>query len=641
MEIDYHGSFAELDASAAAGCDLCRLLRCALILDAKSYNDLVASTAAVQITTAAQWDGKIWLTVICGEVRSVRCGMQIWKWKEIFKPAEPTKGVVMMASGHESDIEKDLVLANSWLTDCLVNHKECAQDGSRSRPKRLIDVGESNGMARLVSTSQLAGSPESPQYTPSKRLDAYCALSYCWGGDTNSMKLSNENLDEFSKNIPWIRIPKTIQDAIITTRSLGIRYLWVDALCIIQPSSDDRSDWIEESSRMASIYRDAICTISATGAKDSSEGCFLEHAWKRYPLKRCFLPREGALRPVVASIPSYSLPKGQTQWRVLLNRVDHAPLHTRGWAFQERYLSSRILHWTEDGISWECETRRVSEVSTSTHGRAISERSLSGMSLRGLLDNWRDMVEEYSRRMLTNTSDKLVALSGVAKVFVRHLGDEYLAGIWRSSLLADLLWSHDFTHSNSEHRRGNYYFDLKWDVPTPYIAPTWSWASRPTSPIRSLGRYVRMSKQLIPGVEIDQEKTFVSLASNDPTGAVAAGQISLKAPLLTLSGIHSVPTAYNTSAWESSFPPGALVSVEFDFISLYDEPPTRLLCILLFSGIFSERKIHHGLVIEVVDASAKVYKRRGLLRLDLGTCREQRDQQIDTYLRNWNTIILV
>jgi hypothetical protein len=69
-------------------------------------------------------------------------------------------------------------------------------------------------------------------------------------------------------------LPKTFQDAIEINRHLKVRYLWIDALCIIQPTADDIGDWEEEIPLKGKVYRNSTCTIAASGAQTSNGGCF-------------------------------------------------------------------------------------------------------------------------------------------------------------------------------------------------------------------------------------------------------------------------------------------------------------------------------------------------------------------------------
>ena len=111
----------------------------------------------------------------------------------------------------------------------------------------------------------------------------YVALSYCWGGD-DSMRLTRANLDAWQQAIKIVQLPKTLRDAIISTRLLGLKYLWVDRICIIQ---DDPVDIHQEIAVMPEVYQYATLTISASSAKSSSEG-FLHTSTVTYQkLDRC------------------------------------------------------------------------------------------------------------------------------------------------------------------------------------------------------------------------------------------------------------------------------------------------------------------------------------------------------------------
>jgi hypothetical protein len=151
-----------------------------------------------------------------------------------------------------------------------------------------------------------------PDSAPQMR---YVALTYCWG-KTQNFITTLENLEGLKERIPWEKLPQTIKDAITVTRRLGIRYFWVDALCIIQDSPED---WEAESMRMADVYGGAFLTISAASGPD------VHH---------------GLTRQTVGSKPEYPLQSD--------------PLYSRAWALQERILSPRILIFGSDQIYWEC-----------------------------------------------------------------------------------------------------------------------------------------------------------------------------------------------------------------------------------------------------------------------------------------------
>ncbi|KAH6696567.1 heterokaryon incompatibility protein-domain-containing protein [Leptodontidium sp. MPI-SDFR-AT-0119] len=98
----------------------------------------------------------------------------------------------------------------------------------------------------------------------------YATLSYCWGdmmpeGSTTTMS----NIHRREERMESTGLPQTLRDAFTVTRALGIRYLWVDALCIIQ---DSREDWELESSKMASIYSNSLVSVAAELSQHCLDG---------------------------------------------------------------------------------------------------------------------------------------------------------------------------------------------------------------------------------------------------------------------------------------------------------------------------------------------------------------------------------
>jgi hypothetical protein len=101
-------------------------------------------------------------------------------------------------------------------------------------------------------------------------IGRYNCLSYCWGQGM-TLKTTQETLDLHKARIPWQSLPKTFQDAIEFTRRLGVRYIWIDSLCIIQ---HDKEDWERESAKMYEVYRKSYLTLAATSSANAEGGCF-------------------------------------------------------------------------------------------------------------------------------------------------------------------------------------------------------------------------------------------------------------------------------------------------------------------------------------------------------------------------------
>lgn len=148
-------------------------------------------------------------------------------------------------------------LARRWLKERNNSHRDCAKPAKAFMPARLvqIDRAETEWRLRLYSTSK-------------QRFEPYTALSYCWGGNQH-VKTTQDTIQRWEDAIPWQMLPKTIQDAVVTTYELGYRHLWVDSLCIIQDSIKDAS---REISMMPQIYSQATVTIAASGAKSVEQG---------------------------------------------------------------------------------------------------------------------------------------------------------------------------------------------------------------------------------------------------------------------------------------------------------------------------------------------------------------------------------
>jgi hypothetical protein len=145
-------------------------------------------------------------------------------------------------------------------------------------PTRIINVGSGQDDARLIETNGQRGT--------------YLILSYCWGKGNDRAKTTRKNIEERRRAIHTKDLPLTIKQAIEMTQRLGFRYLWVDAICIIQvhsnpPKYDELEDWRCEAPKMGQYYRDATLTIAAAAATDSEHGFVSERSSQIYPVSPC------------------------------------------------------------------------------------------------------------------------------------------------------------------------------------------------------------------------------------------------------------------------------------------------------------------------------------------------------------------
>lgn len=211
-----------------------------------------------------------------------------------------------------------------WLKHCD-HHHTCSPTDPAMLPTRVIDVGlEDQTMVRLCGTQGCRGK--------------YVALSHRWGNtDINPPFSTNrDNIETRMRGIHVIDLPVTFQDAVNVTRKLGMRYLWIDSICIIQGSD---GDWDEEAKRMEDVFSSAYCVVAATRASGTADG-FLKP-----PSSRSFVTFPDGLEScfyVCEAIDDFD------------QHVTQADLNKRGWVYQERALARRTIHFTKEQMYWEC-----------------------------------------------------------------------------------------------------------------------------------------------------------------------------------------------------------------------------------------------------------------------------------------------
>lgn len=138
-----------------------------------------------------------------------------------------------------------VILASGHPKDAVINSRICRFESQK--PRRLVSIDDITWCWRVVDTG---GQP----------VD-YCAMSYCWGDQSDPLgtaRLTKSTLADFQSWRQISELPQLYRDACTIVVQLGVRYLWVDALCIVQ---DDDVDLRTEMSNLAHIYRKATCTI--------------------------------------------------------------------------------------------------------------------------------------------------------------------------------------------------------------------------------------------------------------------------------------------------------------------------------------------------------------------------------------------
>lgn len=383
-------------------------------------------------------------------------------------------------------------------------------------PARLIEVGNADSAIwRLVATSGMTAKI------------TYATLSHRWP----SMKiftLTCENLEEVMRGLPLNVLQQTFQDAILVARRLNIPYLWIDSLCIIQNS---KADWQVQSVEMGRIYRNAICNI-ASARKSSEAGLFAV----RDPFAI-----SSNVRSMWEDAPSkaYSI----FDLRVWKYNFSLVPIHERGWILQERLLAARVLYFGDDQLYWECSELDACESFPQGLPDERRERAFCNNFKRGLdplsfpkedirtdqwlqhavRQSWDSIVTHYMGCSLTYSEDKLIAFSGLARLFAEIHEDEYLAGIWSKELPSALTW---MCRKNRRDRLGFYPEPdpMIEQVPPDTRAPSWSWASLDGDFYPARGSY--HGPELVRVLEAD-----IKPLHNDSFGQLLHGRLKINCVL--------------------------------------------------------------------------------------------------------------
>ncbi|KAF2475926.1 HET-domain-containing protein [Lindgomyces ingoldianus] len=482
-----------------------------------------------------------------------------------------------------------LTMCRKWLRGCCDNHKACKKSspGSIQLPTRIIDV----------ESSDINGTPQPRLVDGEQRHEAFAALSYCWGGE-RILTLTTETEEILRAGLPLERFPATLRDAIIVTQNLRIRYLWIDALCIQQDSTED---WTREAAKMRDVYKGAVVTIAAAASSRSSDGIFRDRALDSWA---CTVPWVNGQTPPQTVI----LRPAQ---EIYSDPARTSLMHTRGWTLQESLLAPRTIWLGAHLISFECANGQVDEAGRSTmstqnyRSKAHIQAMRATMALRliykvnrmlniphifslyypslermkdnglqslrefprfglqsfqqiltarrffsqGLLktpggslfsyyDLWCEIVTQYSTRDLTQLSDTLPALAGIANDFYHVTGDTYLAGMWKGDLMRSLCW----TSRESNNRMTNI-------AEIEYLAPSWTWASLFGHPILFYGQMTETT-EFKHQAKVHTIK--VKTAGQDPFGKVTDGLLVLTAPFLPIEDPQqpALPTSKHPHLFE-------------------------------------------------------------------------------------------
>ena len=275
-----------------------------------------------------------------------------------------------------------MLIVKNWLEECEDSHEHCSLPSSTPLPTRLISV--SAGLLRLELTKNLRSTPR------------YSTLSYCWGGSA-FLKTTTSNLRDFLIRIPAERMPQTFIDAIRVTRALGLAYIWIDSLCIVQDSDDD---WRKESSRMCDVYGGSYINIAASSATQPSQSCFTK--------PRSFVDAFSADVHVGRSRYTCEFHHVSSSYAFAINQSN---LLTRAWAIQEKLLPTRTIHIGDRGAFWDCRSSIRMEASPHLHFEPVHNMNMASLlppdvskrPEKDWAETWKHIVASYSSAKLTKS----------------------------------------------------------------------------------------------------------------------------------------------------------------------------------------------------------------------------------------------
>ncbi|KAH8691726.1 heterokaryon incompatibility protein-domain-containing protein, partial [Phaeosphaeriaceae sp. PMI808] len=368
----------------------------------------------------------------------------------------------------------------TWARNCFSFHDKCPKPLLASRlPLRLIDVmsvdfdnfksademsmtdfdmlslDERPGV-RIISTNSL------PLDTP------YLTLSHRWGNPPSILLTRNTKYLLYGDITPYLLScgeAAVFRHAIHVTKALAFRYIWIDALCIMQ---DDDSEKTIEIMQMDQIYLNSTLNISAAEAQGREGLVFDRDILSTNPCGATVKAPEATEDAHLQAFPN--------KWYL---RPSEAPLNKRGWVFQERMLAPRITHFTKSQVFWECHSLEASEILPqgllSEPLRLDKGVETSSQSTKGQVRlRWYELVEAYSRTELSFADDRLLAVSALAKRCCLGMGldsSDYLAGMWKIDLPLSMLWCQR-SHLDVVTSQSTVNIER-----TMRHAPSWSWAS--------------------------------------------------------------------------------------------------------------------------------------------------------------------
>lgn len=477
------------------------------------------------------------------------------------------------------------------LKQCKSRHARCRVGSIEVHwyPTRLVEVLEDGG-ARVIETSETT--PTGP----------YATLSHCWGA-TPMSTATTENIGRLKHHIAMPDLPKTFRDALQFIKAIGISFIWIDSLCIIQDSVED---WKFESRTMLQVYRHAECNIAAADSEDSRGGLFRERNHAILPSG--WFPLDGDVPELKGAGCCSAVPYIYFR-NAVDDQIGSSRLMHRGWVFQEWAASRRVIAFGRDQVFWDCSALLQSDVlpghrinefplkdskldlpnlNEDVMGMAVSKHvfpevfSRSYKSLEKGLLAWQDIVQRYSACGFTFNMDRAVAILGVAQMMSNALKAQptaisatYWSGLWLQDMHRQLTWEVSCTGLRRNCR-----------------APSWSWLSI-DGPVEWNAVYSRWGPAFALAV-VSQSDT--QMARSNSTFCELSGELRM---WCTLHLVHETA--------------GGRCSDHLDDENIGTGDTYFLPLSCVFDG--PAFKMIHGLIVQPVESQPGSYSRCGIRKL--------------------------
>lgn len=430
-----------------------------------------------------------------------------------------------------------LQVVQSWESKCRASHSTCTakQHASHDRllPSRLIDLrlGRNKGeLPRLVISEDLTS-----------KDTKYMTLSHRWAEPELMSSTTKSNVQDRMSKIE--DLPTTYQQAMTITKMLGVPYIWIDSLCIIQDDDEDKG---REIIKMAAVYSNSHCNIAASNATSPTQGCYSPANIIHLVPHTLIIPGKDGVSSTMVLIK----PGDRTDEELSIG-LESGTLSERGWVVQERYLPTRTIVFTPTHLIWLCQEEGY--MRHYPDGKQVFAKEWEAEKAEKVFEPvwdlkdlfrpqnqnqavyfaWQRFVSNYSTKQLTDRTDKLPAIGGLVRRVHDSAGDQYLAGLWRHDLIRQLCW----IQTEKQQLAGSGFginSSQEWDLKEKYRAPSWSWAALDLAVCypkfeNEEDSSQRFTSPLSPNIL----ETSIEYKSSDEFGQVQTGSIKLRGRIIT------------------------------------------------------------------------------------------------------------